>query len=212
MWAVRASRETRFDVTLERFKLITDVVSGWATILAVAVGGWWSYSKFFRKREKYPHSTLTHDLTDRILPDGTRWLHLSLVVRNEGEGLLTVDSVLTRVQQALPPPTELVAALRHGGDVLAPGETEYSWPLLKELRWGGGKEPIEIEPSESDRFEFDFFLDRSIQTVEIYSYVKNVARFDREMGWGLTTIYSLGDEHGRAKTTRSSKAAAEAAS
>jgi hypothetical protein len=30
-----------------------------------------------------------------------------------------------------------------------------------------------------------------VKTVEVYSYFKNEKKFDREIGWNLTTLYDL---------------------
>lgn len=178
-------------MNLTSAKDLTDIISGLATTIALLVGGWWSYEKFFRKRELYPHSALAHELTDRLLPDGTRWLHVSLVVRNKGRGLLTVASASARVHQVFPPPPGLLDSLGAEDDVISAGEIDYAWPLLRERRWERVGEPIEIEPGESDRFEYDFFLDGVVRTIEVYSFVRNVRRFDREMGWSMTTIYDM---------------------
>jgi hypothetical protein len=156
---------------LDTLKLVTDIVAGWTTIGGIVTGGWWSYRKFFRRREQFPHADLAHELTDWLLPNGARWLHATLVVKNKGEGLLQVLSATTRVQLVIPAPQGLLDATDKTCDVLPPGAIEYPWPMLQETTIDLSGGPTEIEPKETDRLEFDLFLPRVARVIEVYSYV-----------------------------------------
>ena len=71
------------------------------------------------------------------------------------------------------------------------GETEIHWPLLKSRDLYFEKRGCEIEPGEKQDIQFDFIISKNIQTVAVYTFVKNKKRRDREIGWDSTTIYEI---------------------
>lgn len=75
------------------------------------------------------------------------------------------------------------------GDRTKEDEAEAPWPLLSEVELSGEKD--EIEPGESEEFHFDFVIDPEIETVIVYSYVKNQIKRDREIGWNKTSVYDI---------------------
>lgn len=44
---------------------------------------------------------------------------------------------------------------------------------------------------ETDELHFDFVVDSDVQVVVIYSYLKNVKKRRREIGWNVTLVYDL---------------------
>jgi hypothetical protein len=38
---------------------------------------------------------------------------------------------------------------------------------------------------------WDFILDGDLDTILVYSYYRNVQKRNRDIGWGLTTLYDL---------------------
>ncbi len=181
------------DVTtkLSRFKDIAGIVESLAKVIALAVGGWWTYLLFVRKRQQYPRAKVTHTVIHKPLASGQRLLHVATNVTNTGEVLLCLVSGFTRIQQMSPPPSELVKCLRQGHDPVKQGETEYEWPSVGERKWDWQDHPHEVEPGEDDEIDCDFVVESDAETLEIYTYLKNKAKPEREIGWNLTTIYDL---------------------
>lgn len=177
--------------TLEKLKDIADIAQSISTVLAVLVGGWWTYRLFVKKRQDYPRATITHSVIHKPLATGHYLLHVAINVKNTGEILLRLASGFTRVQQVLPPPKEFLEAVQRRDDPVKQGDTEYPWPLIVQRNFEWEKSPRELEPAEEEEIHCDFVVDAEATTLEIYSYFKNKEKPGREIGWNLTTIYDF---------------------
>src|ERR1700737_2768954 len=177
--------------TLSKFKDIADALHSTATIIALIVGGWWTYSRFIKKREKFPRAKISHSITHRRLDDHFQLLHVALNVQNAGEVLLCLHKGFVLVQQVIPATPELLKGLHEGGDITSEKKTECDWPLLGQRLCEWQSESHEMEPGEDENIEFDFAVGSEVRTVEVYSYFKNEKSFERDIGWNLTTLYDL---------------------
>ena len=173
------------------FKEILEVANHVVSVLAVLFGGFWGYLLFVKRRQKYPRANLVHHITHRPFGGGKTLLQVSVTISNTGEVLLSLISAQVRVQQLLPPTPNVAGCLERGEDPVPDGDTEVPWPLLQERKtaWTAGE--FEIEPGESDQICYDFFVDSEVSSVEIYSYLTNVRKRQREIGWHLTSTYDL---------------------
>jgi len=164
------------------------------TALALVIAGLWTYILFVRKRQKYPRAKFTHKIIHRSVGIDRDLLRVTVNIGNSGDVLLRFVSGEVRVSQVLPLASELEESLRDGEDPVNTdeGETQVAWSSLgtREKSWKAHE--FEIEPEETDEVHFDFILDHTIQTVEIYSYFKNKKKYWREIGWDLTTIHDIG--------------------
>jgi len=179
--------------TLWTVKDTADTVKSIAEIIGLAVGGFWTWILFVKNRQDYPRAKITHAISHRVLPNGSRLLRVRCTVTNIGQVFLRLDSAFVWVQQMLPLPADFQAALDAGKDPLAvldPSESEYGWPRVGERKCDWAASPREVEPSEEDYIQFDFVVDGDAQLLEIYSYFKN-ERKKREIGWSETTVYDL---------------------
>jgi hypothetical protein len=176
---------------LAQAKDVADVAQSVFTVLGIVVGGVWTYLLFVKRRQRYPRAKVGHKITHKRLPGDRHLLHVVTEVSNTGEVLLTLGSGLTRVQQVLPPPSDLVKVVRNGKDPVGPADTEYPWPCVGERLRDWTNDPREVEPGETDEIHWDFIVEPDAQTLEIYSYFKNVTKEGREIGWNLTTMYDL---------------------
>ena len=70
-------------------------------------------------------------------------------------------------------------------------ESEIEWPLLGEVDLSGEEQKCEIEPGEKEEFDFDFVIGSEIESVVIYSYLKNRKKGRKQIGWNKTTIYDI---------------------
>ena len=169
-------------------------ISTWKDVVeagAVLVAGVWAYMLFVRSRQRFPRASLTHRITHRNLNDGQMLLHLNVLVSNPGLIVLRIEEAEARVQQVLPLADNVREAIERGQDPVPQGQREVPWPLLSEriCRWK--ERNFEIEPGEADEVIWDFALSRDIQTVEIYTYFRNVKKRHKDIGWGLTTLDEL---------------------
>ena len=56
---------------LEKFKELTETAQAVATVIAILVGGWWTYTSFIQGREKFPHLNIKQRVSHIALTD--RW-------------------------------------------------------------------------------------------------------------------------------------------
>lgn len=176
---------------LKELRHLAETLQAVLTSAAIVVGGLWSYLLFVRKRQKYPRASLAHNISHRPLGDGYVLLSVRAGITNAGEVLLSIVSVETRLQQVLPPPSDLIKALKGGQDPIPEGRTEMDWPLLRSRLSDDKARELQIEPGESDSIQYDFMLDRSVRTVEIYTYIKNEKVRKRDVGWSVTSLYDI---------------------
>jgi len=180
-------------ITLSRGKTIADIVESVFTVIAFVLSGAWAYTLFVRKRQRYPRARILHRITHKPISDDKVLLHVGVVISNPGEILISLVSLEVRIQQVLPPAAELLDLLSQGQKLVKQGESEVAWPLIESRELSFDEREIEIEPGERERIPFDFVIDAEVQTVEVYSYIKNEVKRDREIGWNLTTLYDLDD-------------------
>jgi hypothetical protein len=177
---------------LSKVKDIADIANSLATIIALIIGGIWSYILFVRKRQKFSSADLTHQIKHMHIGNGKILLHVSISVINKGSTLLTLASGVTKIKQLLPLPIELQNRLVEGNNLVEEGNSEVIWPNLqiRRINW---EEELEIEPGESDQLIFDFVLDEKIQIIQVYTHLMNELKRkgERPLGWGLTTTYDI---------------------
>jgi hypothetical protein len=157
-----------------------------AEVVAIAVGGWWTYTRFIKARGNFPRASVTHRINQRQLENRRRLVRVSVTFKNIGTVLLDVGPGFVRISQVDPP----------GATTTAEREPTIPWPIVAEteLKGHGNGKVLQIEPGESDEVDCDFLIDSDIRTIEVYSYFKNPTRTDAEMGWTLATLYDLKDE------------------
>lgn len=165
------------------------------TIIALTVGGIWSYLLFVRTRQKYPRAVLEHSVTSVDLDSDRKLLHLDLSIHNVGEIKISVSSWKVWVQQVLPykVPEDWIEEFKEQKEISGSGTTQIEWPLVgeNENTRVRGKE-IEIESKEIHHMNFDFLIDPDIEMVFVYSYIRNVAISDRpELGWTLKSLVNV---------------------
>jgi len=165
-------------------------------MLGLVVGSIWAYLAFGRKREKFPRASIKHKFSLIKLDESQQILRVELEIENLGDTLLKLDYVLSRIQQVMP-----LANTEDGLFEPQPSEItpEIEWPLIaeREIKYASGER--ELEPKEPDAFQFDYILGSKIETVVVYSYVKNFLKkpglFSRkapkEVGWMKTEILHL---------------------
>lgn len=177
-------------ITLADWKTLVDIGANLAKVLAILVGGFWTWLLFVKKRQRFPKATVTHVLTTERLP-GHILLHVVTKIVNSGDVLLSLRSAEARVQQILPVTDGVAEKLTTGNDPVESSATEVEWPLVALRRWSWREGQAEVEPGEHEELHADFVLASSTEAVKVYSYVKNVAKKRRVIGWPKTTLFNL---------------------
>jgi hypothetical protein len=185
------------------FESWSNVAANVAQITAIAVGGWWAYSRFIRQREEFPRADLEQVVTHRELDRKNTFLRVAVKVDNVSPVLLKTETVRTDVYQVLPL-TDAAAEALSAGTLVTEGERDARWPCIAHYEGAG---PGEIEPGEGDEFGFDFVIGGDVETLFVYSYIKNVVREGRELGWGVTSLYDLDEARGQQRERAESRPA-----
>jgi hypothetical protein len=153
---------------------------------------------FVRRRQRYPRANVEHQIL-HWPAEGRIVLHVIVRVTNVGEVVLRLRSTLARIQQLLPIPPDLAAAIADNTDPVEPNESEIQWPLVAERACDWNSAYHEVEPGEIEECHFDFILSPPLEKVEVYSYLRNLSKRGRDIGWNTTTVYSFttgGERHG----------------
>jgi hypothetical protein len=181
----------------------SNVAANGAQIVAIAVGGWWAYSRFIRQREEFPRATLEQVVAHRELDRDNTFLRVAVKIDNVSTVLLRTEQVRTDVYQVLPVKDEAADALA-AGQLVPDGSRDARWPCIAYFEGPG---PGQIEPGEGDEFGFDFVIPTEASTLFVYSYIKNVTQEGRELGWGVTSLYDLDEARGEQRERAESRPA-----
>ena len=79
-----------------------DIAQSVVTIVAVIVGGIWTYDVFIKERRDYPHANIEHKITHLSLANKNWLLRVGLDLTNAGNSLMRIDESFIRIQQILP--------------------------------------------------------------------------------------------------------------
>lgn len=177
---------------LQRWKDAADATASSVNVIALIVGAAWGYLLFVRRRQKYPRANVEHRIAH--WPAGDRVvLHVIVRISNIGEVAIRLKSILARVQQLVPVPHDVSEAITAGRDPVDANESEITWPLVGERACDWQEACREVEPGETEECHFDFVLPVELGMVEVYSYLRNVSKRPKDIGWNTTTVYSVTD-------------------
>jgi hypothetical protein len=168
------------------WKDLLEAISAAATVIGIVVAGGWTYLLFIKNRAKFPWADLSQEIRFKSLTSDKMLVHVTVIAVNTGKVLLPITHVWTRLHQISPVPDAIRDALESGGEPEYDGNSEIKWLEIdcRQITHEVGK--AEIEPGESERFEFDFIIDSHIETIAVYSFFKNQAK--QGPGWCRTTI------------------------
>ena len=186
-------------MTLSEWRELAQIVQSVVTVIAIVAGGFWGYWLFVKNRQRYPRAQIEHTIFHSAIADNKLLLHVIVTVTNPGNVLLSLVSLDARVQRILPASSEFVESIGKGIDPVAEGKSEIEWPLIGSREIDLRKDRYEIEPGESQGIDCEFVLADNVELVAIYTYLKNVSKRGREIGWDLTTVYSLSESEGSTK-------------
>jgi len=177
---------------METVKDIASIMQSIITMLAIIVSGFWGYWVFIKNRQQYPRMKLSHLITYRRIEKQKILLHINVTVQNVGGILLSLNTEETRIQKVIPLPETVAECIDKGIDPVTAGESAIcTWTLLGSHVTSFQKNLFEVEPGEVQELHHDFVIPDTIKTVLVYSYLKNIKKRNREIGWNLITFYDI---------------------
>lgn len=190
-------------LTIEEIKNLAETFQAVIAGIAIIVAGYWSYTLFVKKRQKYPRASVSHNITSLQIGFNRCLVRVNTAVSNKGDVLLRISKGEIRLQQVIPLPADVEQSILLGLELIGSEETEIPWPLLDRRVNDWKYNHIEIEPGETEDIQYDFIVNGSIRTVIIYSYFQSIAkqtlirrlfRRPRDIGWSTTTLYQIPEE------------------
>ena len=178
----------------ERIETIEAIV----TIVAIILGGIWTYNLFIKERKHYPHANIEQKVSHVALSNDINLLRVDIGLTNTGNSRLVLKKSIIRIQQILPilPYIEQnIQAVKQVNAALKETERKedrFSWPLLSE-RNKIFEKPLDIEPGEKDVIDFEFVIPSKVKAIRIYSYFRNEEKTKGkdEVGWSISTYYNF---------------------
>jgi hypothetical protein len=194
-----AASPTKERSALERSKDVASIVQSVATVIAIVVGGAWSYLLFIKERREYPHANLQQSATHAQLGPNANLLRVGVAITNAGTTRMDLKSAIIKIQQVLPltdcvdPKICAKAEIEAAKPGVPRSAARFSWPTLSQLdqQYEGNKE---IEPSEKDFIDAEFVLPSHVTLVRIYAYVRNDSKphsDKQQIGWSVSNYYNL---------------------
>lgn len=170
------------------WKDFAETIEAFTTAAALVAGGIWAYLRFIKNRLPHPWADLNHEFIQKTLPGQKKLLHVIVEVSNTGGVLLPITHIWTKVFKVAPVSGSELDQLEEARGAGA----EIDWPEMGcyEVKYELGK--ARIEPSELERFHFDFIIPAGIKTVSVYSYFENAE--EEELGWNRTSIIDIEEE------------------
>lgn len=178
----------------EKIQTIQAAVS----IIAIVVGGFWTYNLFIKERKHYAHANIEQKVSHITLSGRINLLRIDIGLTNTGNSRLILKRSVIRIQQILPilPCAEhepcAVKEVNIALKETQRREDRFSWPLLSERNQIFEK-TIDIEPGEKDVKDFEFIIPSDVKAVRVYSYFRNEQKTTSkdEVGWSISTYYDF---------------------
>ncbi len=185
---------------IARFQTVKDVLGvtqSFVTVIAVIVGGAWTYKNFDKERHAYARLNLGHQVHHVFLTKNRVLLHVGLELNNTGLTRVTSKKITVWIQQILPILSCksgyqcLDKILDDASNSLDAKDDIFEWPILtKRTR---DYDIIELEPGEKETVDFEFIVPDQARVLKIYTYTRNEDKFSDsdEFGWTYSSYYSF---------------------
>lgn len=165
------------------------------TIIALLMGGIWSYNLFIKHRELYAKADIQHKIATVRLTNDKILLRVAVSIHNSGNVLLPLREGEVRIERVLPLSDVSQEKLGKDGGLIVDANL-HLWPTIKllPLKWQRGQ--FNIEPGEQDEIPADFVLSSNLEVVNVDTHLTNPS--NPSLGWRHSTIVNLMDkESGR---------------
>jgi hypothetical protein len=182
--------------TSEPLNQLAGALQSVATVVALLVGGIWTFRIFIKNRLNRPCANVTHVVTTKLLSGHGMLVHVGVQVKNDSAVLMRLATGEIRLVPVLPLDDATASALASAAELVRDrsSEPEVQWPSVRSYKIDWSDCPREIEPHESDTFHFDFVTKSDLVFFEVYSYLQNVTKSKRDIGWSTTTLHEAEEQ------------------
>lgn len=179
-------------MNLSDIAVVLNIIQSTVTVVAVIIGGVWSYMLFVSRRQKYPSAKVEHQVTYRPVVPGKLILSIDVTITNQGDVLLSLLSWEVKAKQMLPPTEQLAQFLILESVGKAPIAPQVIiWDTIASRKDEHTRGLFEVEPGEQHQFHLDFLINANTSTILVESFFNNVEKRGKPVGWSLTTIHDI---------------------
>jgi hypothetical protein len=167
-----------------------------ATVLALVVGGLWTYQIFILERNVSSHVDISQIVTGQLISPEWYWIQLSVTAKNTGKRLVELTTADITVAQIMPLSAAIDDDIKNGKDPInlslhGSNNERTNWNIpWKGLCRYSIPFSVKIEPEESDTEDVDFIIPTWLKTIGVYTFLKN-DKDNQGLGWHAFSIYNL---------------------
>jgi hypothetical protein len=186
---------TRVGAFLDRNKDRIGSIQSLITVVAICIGGWWTYRTFIQQRQSHPRLKIEHKIEHWPISNDQVLLSVNEILTNTGPVMVDLRGGTIRVIQVMPIPPSVAGALPsvHGeptrSTAIASVYDPKVWHVLVDSPRNWKANNVLIEPGESDMVPNEFIIPSSIEVVAVYSYLSNPE--NPNLGWNELTYWDL---------------------
>jgi hypothetical protein len=185
----------RLATFLENNKDRINTVQSLITILAIFVGGFWTYRLFIEQRQNHPRLRIDHRIQHWKISDDRVLLSVDEILTNTGSVMVNLPGGSIRVIKVMPLPPSIAADLNALQDKSTHAKAESSiydpkvWEVLVESRREWKAAEVVIEPGESETIPNEFIIPSTVRVVAVYSFISNPDNL--RLGWNGLVYYDF---------------------
>ena len=180
------------DWNLGKADNIVGIAQGFATVVAIGLGGLFAFQKFSVFRTFYPHLTISDEITHRFVGNSYTQISVTAILQNNSNVKVDIQDAFFLMQQIAPLSDEFVEAY-NAGALVDESPDSIQWPILDEVELSWERNELIVEPGESHRETLDFVVSKNVESVRVYTYFYNPNYLQGETseGWEAITAYDL---------------------
>jgi hypothetical protein len=177
---------------LSDFSTFANITQSLTTVIAILVGGFWSYTLFVKKRQDYPKAKIEHKVTRRVIQGDMILLSIDVFVYNTGDVIIILLPWEITIKQMLPPRSELLRFMKDDTGSNERSKELIEWDIIASKKVTAETEQCEIEPGECEQLHYDFLIKFKVNTILMESYFHNRRKHGSpSIGWRFISIYDL---------------------
>jgi hypothetical protein len=155
----------------ETWKDAASTAQSVVTILALIIGGVWTYTLFIKQRTDKPRLRSTLNLQVAPFRNHQRLLVVDLSVLNAGNTLIELDQGMIAIKQVVPVPAEADAYTQEPIAIHPQSDGVHFKSGLTDSTPLDGK--LQLEPGEMEQIHTELIIPCSVQVAEISSFLTN---------------------------------------
>lgn len=181
--------DNKLDKTIKVFNLLQKIIA----IIAIVIGGLWTYKLFILHREAYPKANISYHIEERKLSAEYNYIQIIVKIENSGNTVLRILKGEVRICDISFPNNTIEKQLKEYDKIMYFDERTFKWRCFQIIKMKWEKGEIEIEPKEADELDFEFIVPSKYKVIKIFSWFTNMEKNvgERYIGWSASKLYNI---------------------